>query len=78
VSVASQQTRHTDPFWDKVIVAHDTVAVYPAQEIEVEVDNRVARVYYNSRQEVTIVTSIKTAVAEKEEGGESNAEDEPA
>jgi hypothetical protein len=71
---ANQQTRHTDPFWDKVIVAHDTVAVYPLQEVTVEVDNRVARVYYNSRQEVTIVTSIKAAA--NDERSEGNAEDQ--
>jgi len=49
-----------DPFWDKVIVAHNTVTVYPAQEITVEeADGRCARVWYNSREVVTIETWIK-------------------
>jgi hypothetical protein len=66
-----------DPFWDKVIVAHNTVTVYPQQEITIEEnDGRCARVFYNSRQEVTIETWNNSGSSNNTaEGGESNAQD---
>lgn len=74
--MAARENLKVDPFWDKVIVAHNTVTVYPLQEITIEEsDGRCARVFYNSKQVVTIETWTSSKSAELELEGDGNAQD---
>lgn len=47
-----------DPFWDRVIAAHDLVIIHPDQEVDIEVGNMRARIWYNAKNVVTIETSL--------------------